>query len=88
VEAFVKTPQQDGPIHSLAGFERIHLEPGVAKAVKLQIDPRSLSSVDDQGNRSILAGKYKVSIGGAQPQDTAAKSEAAFTVIGTAPLPK
>jgi beta-glucosidase len=88
VEVYMKTPQQDGPIHSLAGFERIHLEPGVTKAVKLQIDPRSLSSVDDQGNRSILAGKYTLSIGGAQPQETAAKSEAAFTVTGTAPLPK
>jgi beta-glucosidase len=88
VEAYVKTPQQDGPIHSLVGFERVHLEPGVTKAVKLQIDPRSISSVDDQGNRSVLAGKYALSIGGAQPQETEAKSEAAFTVTDTAPLPK
>ncbi len=88
VEAYVKTPQQDGPIHSLVGFERVRLEPGVTKAVKLQIDPRSLSSVDDQGNRSILAGKYTLTIGGAQPKETEAKSEAGFTVIGTASLPK
>ena len=88
VQAYVKTPQGDGPIHSLAGFERVHIEPGVTKAVTLQIDPRSISSVDDQGNRSILAGKYTLSIGGAQPQDTDAKSEAGFTVTGNAPLPK
>ncbi len=88
VEAYLKTPQESGPIHSLVGFERVHLDPGVTKAVKLEIAPRSLSSVDDQGNRSILAGKYTLSIGGAQPQETTAKSEAAFTVSGTAPLPK
>ena len=88
VQAYVKTPQADGPIHSLVGFERVHIEPGVTKAVTLQIDPRSISSVDDQGNRSVLAGKYTLSVGGAQPQDTGAKSVAGFTVTGTAPLPK
>jgi beta-glucosidase len=88
VEAYLKTPQQGGPIHSLVGFERITLAPGASKEVTLKIDPRSLSSVDDQGNRSILAGKYTLSVGGAQPQETQAKSEAGFTVTGAAPLPK
>ncbi|KAA6459797.1 glycoside hydrolase family 3 protein [Acidobacteria bacterium AB60] len=88
VEAYLKTPQTDGPVHSLAGFERVSLEPGATKTVTLRIDPRSLSSVDDQGNRSILPGKYTLSLGGAQPQETDAKSEATFTVTGTAPLSK
>ncbi len=88
VEAYLKTPQEGGPIHSLVGFERVHIEPGVTKAVKLEINPRSLSSVDDQGNRSILAGKYTLSIGGAQPLETTDKSEARFTVTGTAQIPK
>jgi beta-glucosidase len=88
VEAYLKTPQPSGPIHSLVGFERISLEPGASKEVKLTIDPRSLSSVDDQGNRAILSGKYILTLGGAQPNETAAKSEAGFTITGTAPLPK
>ena len=88
VQAYLKTPQQGGPIHSLVGFERITLEPGASKDVTLRIDPRSLSSVDDQGNRAILAGKYTLSIGGAQPQETEAKSEAAFTITDTTPLQK
>ena len=88
VEAYVKTPQPDGPIHSLAGFERIHIEPGVTKAIQLDIDPRSLSVVDNQGNRAILPGRYTLTLGGAQPQDTDAKSAAGFTVTGTASLPK
>jgi beta-glucosidase len=88
VEAYLKTPQQGGPIHSLVGFERIHLDAGAGKEVTLKIDPRSLSSVDDQGNRAILAGRYTLSIGGAQPQETEAKSEAGFTVTGTVSVPK
>ncbi len=31
VEAYVKTPQADGPIHSLIGFERITLQPGTSR---------------------------------------------------------
>jgi beta-glucosidase len=88
VEAYLKTPQPDGPIHSLVGFQRIHLAAGASREVTISIDPRSLSSVDDKGYRSILPGKYSVSLGGAQPQDTKAKSEAGFTITGSVPLPK
>jgi beta-glucosidase len=88
VEAYLKTPQTDAPIHSLVGFQRVTLAPGASKEVAITIDPRSLSSVDDQGNRVILAGKYSLTLGGAQPQETEAKSEAEFTVIGALPLPK
>ncbi len=88
VEAYLKTPQADGPIHSLVGFDRITIAPGATKEVTLKIDPRSLSSVDDQGNRAILEGKYTLTVGGAQPQETAAKSEAGFTITGSMPLSK
>jgi beta-glucosidase len=88
VEAYVETPQADGPRHSLVAFERVKLTPGASKQVTLKIDPRSLSSVDGQGNRSILEGKYSLAVGGAQPEETQAKSEAVFTVNGSAALPK
>ncbi|MGB6194628.1 MAG: glycoside hydrolase family 3 C-terminal domain-containing protein, partial [Terracidiphilus sp.] len=88
VEAYLKTPQEGGPIHSLVGFDRVMIGPGASKEVTLKIDPRSLSSVDDQGNRSILAGKYTLSVGGAQPEETKAKSEAEFSVTGTKALQK
>jgi beta-glucosidase len=88
VEAYLKTPQQGGPMHTLVGFERVSIPAGATKEVMLRIDPRSLSSVDDQGNRSILAGRYVITLGGAQPQETEAKSEAGFAVSGTASLPK
>jgi hypothetical protein len=52
------------------------------------IDPSSMSSVDDQGNRAILPGQHTLTLGGAQSQDTDAKSDAAFSVIGSVELPK
>ncbi|HTX76378.1 MAG TPA: glycoside hydrolase family 3 C-terminal domain-containing protein [Terracidiphilus sp.] len=88
VEAYLKTPQADGPIQSLVGFKRVHVPAGTTVAVRLDLDPRSLSSVDEQGNRSILPGKYTLTVGGAQPEETEAKAEAGFTVTGTAALPK
>jgi beta-glucosidase len=88
VEAYLKTPQKDGPIHSLAGFERVNIPAGRSRDVTITLDPRILSSVDNQGNRSILAGKYTLTLAGAQPQDTQSKSEAVFTVTGSLPQPK
>jgi beta-glucosidase len=88
VEAYLKTPQPDGPRHSLVGFQHVHLAAGANQQVTLQVAPRSLSSVDAQGNRSILEGQYALSLGGAQPEDTQAKSETTFKVRGNAPLPK
>jgi beta-glucosidase len=88
VEAYVKTPQQGGPLHALVGFQRVNIPPGGSKEVTIKIDPRSLSSVDDQGNRSILSGKYALTLGGAQPEETQAKSQAAFTVEGSKALTK
>ena len=88
VEAYLKTPQDGGPVHSLVAFDRVTIAPGSSKEVTLKIDPRSLSSVDDQGNRSILAGKYTLTLGSTQPDETKSKSEAGFTITGSAAMPK
>ena len=88
VEAYLKTPQKDGPIHSLAGFERVIIPAGQSKDVTITLDPRTLSSVDDAGNRAILPGKYTLTLAGAQPQETQSKSEAAFTITSKQDLPK
>jgi beta-glucosidase len=87
-EAYLKTPQSGGPIHSLVGFQRVHLAAGESQDVTMTFDPRTLSSVDNQGQRSILAGEYQLSIGAAQPEETSAKSEAKFSVTGSVELPK
>ena len=88
VEAYLKTPQSDGPRHALVGFQRVHLMPQEQRDVSIILTPRALSSVDAQGDRSILAGTYQLSLASAQPAEAAAHSEASFTVTGTAPMPK
>ena len=88
VEAYLKTPQSDGPIYSLVGFQRVPLKAGQSRDVSLELSPRSLSAVDAKGQRSILAGKYQLSVGSTQPPETTSKSEAEFTVSGTVALPK
>jgi beta-glucosidase len=88
VEAYLKTPQSEGPRHALVGFQRVHLEAGESQTVSIAIRPRSLSSVDDQGKRSILAGRYQLTLGAAQPEETSSESETSFTVNGTKALPK
>jgi beta-glucosidase len=88
VEAYLKTPQKDGPIVSLVGLQRIHLGAGESRSVSIELSPRSLSSVSDDGQRSILAGAYHLSVGSTQPTETSAKSEINFTVQGSVPLPK
>ena len=82
VEAYLKTPQAAGPLHSLVGFERVHLNPGEKREVTLSLVPRSLSTVDDQGARSVLAGRYQLTLASAQPGIAAARAEADFTVEG------
>ena len=88
VEAYVKTPQPDGPTHSLVGFERVHLNAGEKREVKLEISPRLLSSVDEKGERSILEGTYHLALSGAQPEETGSKSEIDFSVRGNKHLPR
>ncbi len=88
VEAYLKTPQADGPIHSLVAFERVSLLAGETRSVALHLDPRSLSSVDEKGERSILAGKYTLTVGDAQPEETSVKSTAEFSVVGSKALPR
>jgi beta-glucosidase len=88
VEAYVKTPQKEGPLRSLAGFERVHLNAGEQREVKIELSPRSISSVDKMGERAILGGTYHLTLGGAQPEEAAAKSETDFVVRGSKQLPR
>jgi len=56
--------------------------------VTLTVDPRSLGQVDEKGNRIIVPGEYSISIGSAQPEDSAQAQTANFRVVGTKLLDK
>jgi len=88
-------PPQDGngglsPNLQLDAFERIHLLPGETKHVTFKLSPRQLSEVDAKGVRAVQPGRYKISVGGSQPNDALAPTAAqtaSFTIVGTQELP-
>jgi beta-glucosidase len=56
--------------------------------VRLTLDPRDLSYVNEAGDRVIAAGAYNVSIGGGQPGTGAPVVESAFSITGQTKLPE
>jgi beta-glucosidase len=79
------------PKLQLVGYRRIHLDAGSSETVTFELDPRWISQVDAEGNRSVQPGTYKLAIGGAQPDDPDASSPAvlgSFKVIGNQALPR
>ena len=89
VELYLTQPKAyETPLRVLAGFKRVHLAAGESAPISLTIDPRSLGQVDANGNRVIVPGEYTVSLGGAQPQESASVQIGKFNITGKAELPK
>jgi len=87
VELYLTQPKADEtPIHILAAFTRVHLEPNRTTHLGLTIDPRTIAQVDAAGNRTIVPGTYTLTIGGSQP--TASTPTTTVTITGTQTLPK
>jgi beta-glucosidase len=55
------------PRRDLRGFERVALEPGQSRSVVFSLSPRDLSLIDDRGCRVLEPGRFRLSIGGSQP---------------------
>ena len=89
VQVYLTYPELPGaPIRALCGFQRVHIAAGKAQHVRLTIDPRSLSHVNESGDRVIAEGSYGLSIGGGQPGTGAPVVESTFTIDGDAHLPE
>ena len=89
VQLYLTYPKLPGaPIRALCGFQRVHIPAGTTQHVRLVIDPRSLSHVNESGERLIGGGSYSLSIGGGQPGTGVPVVEAAFTITGEEHLPE
>jgi len=80
------------PLRALAGFQRVHLNPGQKMNVTFVLTPRDISLVDKDGHRAIVPGKLDLWIGGGQPISTPSVAKPAgvsvpFSVPGAAALP-
>ncbi len=51
------------PVLELKGFQRIHLEPGEAKKISFMITPEMLAMLDEDLNRVIEPGEFRIMIG-------------------------
>ena len=89
VELYIRFPKVAGaPLRALRGFTRVHLEAGAVQHVKLALQPRDLSYVNESGDRMVAAGDYVISTGGGQPGTSAAQAEARLTIRGEQKLPE
>lgn len=62
------------PRHHLEGFKRGNLKAGETKAVKFVSKPRRFACYDDNGIPFIEDGRFRISAGGGQPDDSASGS--------------
>jgi beta-glucosidase len=81
-------PRAQSPLRSLVGFQRVTLQPGETRAVQFELTPRQLSDVDRAGQRAVQPGDYRVFVGGGQPDTGAPGGAAAFSIQGTAAIPR
>ena len=89
VQVYMVFPTLPGaPLRALRGFQRVSIRPGQSQHVRLTLNPRDLSMVNDQGTRLVAAGSYKLFIGGGQPGTGAAGSEVSLTIQGEQKLPR
>jgi beta-glucosidase len=89
VEVYLTQPKTPlTPLRTLAGFTRVHIEPGQTAHVAIRVDARTLGQVNDKGERVILPGAYVVAIGGAQPDEFPGAVTASFSVLGSQALPR
>jgi beta-glucosidase len=75
LEASVRVPRWQ-----LAGFSRVTLEPGHSETLSFTLTPRQMSLIDEQGGRILEPGRFRVHVGGSQPDS---RSQA---LTGTRPL--
>jgi beta-glucosidase len=55
------------PHHSLKGFARVRLRPAESQNVSFDVTPKALSLIDERGVRVLEAGRFRLSVGGSQP---------------------
>jgi beta-glucosidase len=69
VELYLKAldAAASAPHHDLRGFDRITLAPGESRRVSFTLSARDFSLIDDEGRRVLVPGRYRVTVGGSQP---------------------
>ncbi len=75
--------QDESPILSLKGFERIFLNPAETKIVRFMVEPLHFSIINDRSERVLLPGAFQISVGGNQPDQANRISNKTGNVISS-----
>lgn len=68
------------PLRELRGFERVHVPAGQSREVRFSLTAKDLSLIDSGGKRLLSPGKFRIHVGGSQPDARSAE------LTGTSPL--
>ena len=68
------------PLHSLIGFQRVHLKPGEQTTLTFTITPEMMAMVNDAGERVLELGEFRVTVGGCSPSERGVRLGAAAPV--------
>jgi beta-glucosidase len=86
-QLYLRFPDRPGtPRLALRGFQRISVPRGETRSFEFTLSPRDLSSVSLEGRHAVIAGNYRLSVGGGQPSYTQT-SDASFEVKSERLLP-
>ena len=55
------------PIHALRGFQRVLLSAGERRKLRFRLETKDLTLIDDRGQRVLEPGRFRVYVGGSQP---------------------
>ena len=88
-QLYLKFPSVAGaPRVALRGFQRVHLEPGQSVQLHFELKNRDLSMVTEAGQPIVAGGDYTMTIGGGQPDTSAAGVTGRFHLDGQIALPE
>jgi beta-glucosidase len=57
------------PRYALRGFQRVALQPGASQKVSFEITPKDLQLVNEDGERVLEPGDFRISVGGSVPSE-------------------
>src|SRR5438067_3945116 len=88
-QLYLNFPENPGaPRIALRGLQRLSLKSGETRRIVFELTPRDLSSVTVEGDRRMLSGAYRVSVGSGQPGTGAPVESAAFKIDQPMNLPE
>jgi beta-glucosidase len=68
------------PVHALRGFQRVLLSAGESRRLAFRLETKDLTLIDDRGQRVLEPGRFRVYVGGSQPDARSVE------LVGRAPL--